>query len=257
MLKDWSTDTLIYHLHFKFLASLRSVNNKAPQRQAKYCLFNQKKFFFNWLSLPGFLVLASESQCKDSNTTTIKVWWKIKKGWGHANGCNQYLPFVAISTFRFLQCFDIAWPMAINPQSFSSRINGGIKLREPAYQVYLKKMPPNKVWLLSLTGLLQVVACIISATDPDKPGSLCLIFFNAAATSSIVMQSAGSSSTPANILWSHSFSSSIRCSMYSFHESIIPFSSRITLLDTSFTWPQLLTIQVAKRNSLKKLGQVL
>jgi len=40
------------------------------------------------------------------------------------------------------------------------------------------------------------VVCIISATSPDKPGALCFfIFFNAAATSSILIQSAGPSLT--------------------------------------------------------------
>jgi len=42
------------------------------------------------------------------------------------------------------------------------------------------------------------LACIISAASPDKPGALCLfIFFNAAATLSILIQSAGPSLTPA------------------------------------------------------------
>ena len=46
------------------------------------------------------------------------------------------------------------------------------------------------------------VACIISTTSPDKPGALCLfIFFNAAATSLTLRQSAGPSLTPADILF--------------------------------------------------------
>jgi len=45
------------------------------------------------------------------------------------------------------------------------------------------------------------VACIVSATSPDKPGALCLfIFFNAAAASSILMESAYPFLTPADIL---------------------------------------------------------
>jgi len=48
------------------------------------------------------------------------------------------------------------------------------------------------------------------------------------------MQSAGPPLTPANILWSHSFSSFISFSMNSFHESLIPFSSTVTLPDTPF-----------------------
>jgi len=44
------------------------------------------------------------------------------------------------------------------------------------------------------------VACIISATSPDKPALCLFIFSNAAATSSILMQSAGPSLTPAYIL---------------------------------------------------------
>ena len=56
---------------------------------------------------------------------------------------------------------------------------------------------------------ISPVACIISATSLNKPGALSFHLFNAVATSSILMQSAGSSSTPADILWSHSFSSFI------------------------------------------------
>jgi len=59
-------------------------------------------------------------------------------------------------------------------------------------------------------------------------------FFNATATSSILMQSAGPSLTPANILSSHSFSSFNQLFHYSFHASLIPFSSTITLPDTPF-----------------------
>jgi len=82
---------------------------------------------------------------------------------------------------------------------------------------------------------ISPVVCIISATSPYKPGALCLfIFFNAAAISSILIQSAGPSLTVADILWSHSFSSFISFSMYSFHVSLIPFSSTVTLPDTSF-----------------------
>ena len=44
----------------------------------------------------------------------------------------------------------------------------------------------------------------------------------------------GPSLTPADILWSHAISSFISFSMYSFHESLIPFSSIITLPDTPF-----------------------
>jgi len=43
-----------------------------------------------------------------------------------------------------------------------------------------------------------------------------------------------SAGTPADILWSHSFSSFISFSMYSFHEFWIPFSSTITLPNTPF-----------------------
>jgi len=61
---------------------------------------------------------------------------------------------------------------------------------------------------------------------------LCLfICFNAAATSLILIQSAGPSLTVVDILWSDSFSSFISFSMYSFRESLIPFSSTII-----FTW---------------------
>jgi len=38
----------------------------------------------------------------------------------------------------------------------------------------------------------------------------------------------------ADILWSHSFSSIISFSMYSFHESVIPFLSAVTLPDSPF-----------------------
>jgi len=55
-------------------------------------------------------------------------------------------------------------------------------------------------------------------------------FFNAAATSLILVKSAGPSLTPADILWSHSFSSFISFSMYSFHDSLIPFSSLYPIL---------------------------
>ena len=79
------------------------------------------------------------------------------------------------------------------------------------------------------------MACIISATSPDNPGALCLfIFFNTALTSAILMQSAGPTLTSADILWSHSFSSFISFSMYSFHESLIPLSSTITFSDAPF-----------------------
>jgi len=79
------------------------------------------------------------------------------------------------------------------------------------------------------------VACIISAASPEKPGALCLfIFFNAATISPILMQSSGPSLTSADIPWSYSFSSIISFSMYSFHESLIPFSSTSTLPDTPF-----------------------
>jgi len=45
------------------------------------------------------------------------------------------------------------------------------------------------------------VACIISVTGPDKHGALCLfICFNAAATSSILIQFAGPSLTVADVL---------------------------------------------------------
>jgi len=40
---------------------------------------------------------------------------------------------------------------------------------------------------------ISSVACIISASSPDKPGVCLFIFLNAAATSSILMQSAGAS----------------------------------------------------------------
>jgi len=69
---------------------------------------------------------------------------------------------------------------------------------------------------------ISPVACIISATSPDKPGLLCVfIFLSAAATSSILMQSAGPSFTAADILWSYSFSSFIivhgtPCTVYFF-----------------------------------------
>ena len=83
---------------------------------------------------------------------------------------------------------------------------------------------------------MSPVDCIISTTCPDMPGALWLfIFFNAAATSSILIQSAGPSLTVASILWSRSFSSFISFSMYSFHESLIPFSSAIMLPDTPFS----------------------
>jgi len=59
--------------------------------------------------------------------------------------------------------------------------------------------------------------------------------FNAAATSSILMQSSAHSLTPAAILWSLSFSSSISFSIYSFHEPLIFFSSTITLPETPFS----------------------
>jgi len=49
----------------------------------------------------------------------------------------------------------------------------------------------------SVSQLIPIspVACITSATSPDKPGALFLIFFSAAMTSGIVIQSAGPSST--------------------------------------------------------------
>jgi len=58
--------------------------------------------------------------------------------------------------------------------------------------------------------------------------------FNAAATSSILMQSAGPSLTPADILRCHSFSSFISFSMYALHKSLIPFLSTINLPHTPF-----------------------
>ena len=61
---------------------------------------------------------------------------------------------------------------------------------------------------------------------------LCLfISFCAGLTSSILIQSAGSSLTSAVNLWSHSFSSFISFSMYSFQESLIHLSSTITFPD--------------------------
>ena len=62
--------------------------------------------------------------------------------------------------------------------------------------------------------------------------SLCFfIFFSTALTSAILMQSAGPSLTSADILWSHSFSSFISFSIYSFHEFLIPLSFTITFPD--------------------------
>ena len=70
--------------------------------------------------------------------------------------------------------------------------------------------------------------------DSDNPGALCLfIFLGTALTSSILMQSAGPSLTSTDILWSHSFSSFISISMYSFHESLIPLSSTITFPESN------------------------
>jgi len=66
-------------------------------------------------------------------------------------------------------------------------------------------------------------------------------FFNAATASPILMQSAGPALTSDNIPWHHIVSSFISFSVYSFHKSLIHFSSKITLLDTPFTQFDLVT----------------
>jgi len=79
------------------------------------------------------------------------------------------------------------------------------------------------------------VACIVLATSPDKPVTLCFfILFSAVITSGIVIRSTGPSFTLEETSWSHSFSSFIRFSIYFFHMSLIPFSYTTTLPVASF-----------------------
>ena len=83
------------------------------------------------------------------------------------------------------------------------------------------------------------MACIISATSPDKPGALCFfIFFSAAITSGIVIQSAGPSFMIPFIISIHQvfhiflpcvFTQLVLCLSDFFHLSLIPFSSTTTL----------------------------
>jgi len=95
---------------------------------------------------------------------------------------------------------------------------------QPSFTIPLRKSSIHyPLWLISFL-LLALTSLVLYV----------FIFFNAAETSLILMQSSVFSLTPADILWSHSFSLITSFSMYSFYDSLIPFSSTITLPDTPF-----------------------
>ena len=115
---------------------------------------------------------------------------------------------------------------------------------QPSFAIPLDKS--NNHWVA-----ISYVTCIISADNPDSPGALCLfIFFNAATTSTMLIQSAGPSLTSADIPRSHSFSSFIffRCTLSMnlsslFHLQslyVILLSDSLTLLYPVFLLPSAL-----------------